>query len=128
MSVFAIFGKLIGGKKRDNPKSTGEAIQSLRETEEMLEKKQNFLEKKIESELVVARKNAKTNKKMAMNALKKKKRYDKQHQKIQGTLTTLEQQRKEISEAISKPIALGQNFDEEELQTELRNDVGRWSC
>merc|ERR550534_1104257 len=118
--------------------------------------------------MVVARKNAKTNKRMALNALKKKKRYDKQLQQIDGTLTTIEQQRealegantntavlqtmksaadalknahkgmdvdnvhdmmddiaeqqdvaKEISEAISTPVAFGQDFDEEELEAEL---------
>ena len=59
MSVFALFRKLFSGKKsktRDKPQTTGEAIQNLRETEEMLMKKQDFLEKKIESEMVVARK------------------------------------------------------------------------
>ena len=52
----SVFGKLFGGKKGDKPQTTGEAIQNLRETEEMLMKKQDFLEKKIESEMVVARK------------------------------------------------------------------------
>lgn len=164
----SVFGKLFGGKKGDKPQTTGEAIQNLRETEEMLMKKQDFLEKKIESEMVVARKNAKTNKRMALNALKKKKRYDKQLQQIDGTLTTIEQQRealegantntavlqtmksaadalknahkgmdvdnvhdmmddiaeqqdvaKEISEAISNPVAFGEDFDEDELEAEL---------
>jgi hypothetical protein len=52
----SVFGKLFGGKKGYKPQTTGEAIQNLRETEEMLMKKQDFLEKKIESEMVVARK------------------------------------------------------------------------
>ena len=102
----SVFGKLFGGKKGDKPQTTGEAIQNLRETEEMLEKKQNFLEKKIESELVVARKNARTNKKMAMNALKKKKRYDKQLQQIDGTLTTIEQQREALEGANTNTAVL----------------------
>lgn len=42
--------------------STGEAIQKLRETENMLIKKQEFLESKIEEELNTARKNASKNK------------------------------------------------------------------
>lgn len=71
MSAFA---KLFGGKKGDKPLTTGEAIQKLRETEEMLMKKQDFLEKKIESEVATARKNAKTNKRVALGALKRKKR------------------------------------------------------
>jgi len=36
------------GKKGEKAPTTGEAIQKLRETEEMLIKKQEFLEKKIE--------------------------------------------------------------------------------
>ena len=71
----SFFGKMFGMKKGEKPPTTGEAIQKLRETEEMLYKKQEFLEKKIAAEEAVARKNAKTNKRMALNALKKKKRY-----------------------------------------------------
>ncbi len=63
----SFFGKIFGsGKKGDKAPTTGEAIQKLRETEEMLMKKQDFLEKKIEQELDVARKNAKTNKRAAL--------------------------------------------------------------
>lgn len=54
--------KVFGGKKEDKAPTTGEAIQKLRETEEMLIKKQEFLEKKIEQELDVARKNGTKNK------------------------------------------------------------------
>lgn len=52
---------MFGGKKEVAP-STGEAIQKLRETENMLLKKQDFLEKKIELELDTARKNGTKNK------------------------------------------------------------------
>lgn len=57
----SFFGKMFGGKKEQAP-STGEAIQKLRETENMLIKKQEFLESKIEEELNIARKNASKNK------------------------------------------------------------------
>ena len=42
--------------------SSEEAIQKLRETEEMLQKKSDFLEKKIENELATAKKNGIKNK------------------------------------------------------------------
>ena len=42
-----MFGRMFG-KKEDKALSAGEAIQKLRETEEMLMKKQEYLEKKIE--------------------------------------------------------------------------------
>jgi charged multivesicular body protein 4 len=53
---------VFGGKKGEKPPTTGEAIQKLRETEEMLMKKQDFLEKKIEQEIAIARKNGTKNK------------------------------------------------------------------
>ena len=42
-----MFGRMFG-KKEDKALTSGEAIQKLRETEEMLVKKQEYLEKKIE--------------------------------------------------------------------------------
>jgi len=164
----SFFGKMFGGKKGDKAPTTGEAIQKLRETEDMLLKKQEFLEKKIDSELATAKKNAKTNKRAALQAIKRKKRFEAQLAQIDGTLTTMEQQRealegantntavlqtmseaakslkkahegmnvddvhemmddiaeqqdvaKEISEAISNPVAFGNEFDEDELEAEL---------
>jgi len=50
------------GKKGDKAPTPQEAIQRLRETEEMLQKKSDFLEKKIEQELAVAKKNGTKNK------------------------------------------------------------------
>lgn len=50
------------GKKEDKAPTTGEAIQKLRETEEMLNKKQSFLETKIDQEILTAKKNASKNK------------------------------------------------------------------
>jgi charged multivesicular body protein 4 len=134
----------------------------------MLIKKQDFLEKKIEQEISIARKNGTKNKRAAIQALKRKKRYEKQLQQIDGTLSTIEMQRealdgantntavlqtmknaadalkgahhhmdvdqvhdmmddiaeqqdvaKEISEAISNPVAFGQDVDEDELEREL---------
>ena len=59
----------------------------------------DFLEKKIDQEMGIARKNAKTNKRAALQALKRKKRYDRQLQQIDGTLTTIEQQRNALEDA-----------------------------
>ncbi|XP_075215665.1 charged multivesicular body protein shrub [Lycorma delicatula] len=164
----SFLSKVFGGKKEDKGPTTGEAIQKLRETEEMLMKKQDFLEKKIEAEVAIARKNGTKNKRAAIQALKRKKRYEKQLQQIDGTLSTIEMQRealegantntavlqtmknaadalkaahqhmdvdqvhdmmddiaeqqdvaKEISEAISNPVAFGNDIDEDELEKEL---------
>jgi len=140
----------------------------LRETEELLIKKQEFLEKKIQDELKVAKQNGTKNKRVAIGALKRKKRYEKQLLQIDGTLSTIEMQRealesantntnvlqtmgdaakalqkahqnmdvdkvhdmmddiadqqevaREISDAISNPVAFGQECDEDELLAEL---------
>ncbi|XP_026068848.1 charged multivesicular body protein 4b-like [Carassius auratus] len=165
----SLFGKLFGssgkGGKSPNPQ---EAIQRLRETEEMLTKKQEFLEKKIDQELVTAKRNGTKNKRAALQALKRKKRYEKQLTQIDGTLSTIEFQRealenahtnteiiknmgfaakamkaahdnmdidkvdelmqditeqqeisREITDAISKPVVFGEEFDEDELLAEL---------
>ncbi|XP_011497111.1 PREDICTED: charged multivesicular body protein 4b [Ceratosolen solmsi marchali] len=164
----SFFTKVFGGKKDSSIPTTAEAIQKLRETEEMLIKKQDFLESKIEQEILTARKNGTKNKRAAIQALKRKKRYEKQLQQIDGTLSTIEMQRealesantntavlttmknaadalkaahqhmdvdqvhdmmddiaeqqdvaKEISDAISNPVAFGQDIDEDELEKEL---------
>lgn len=165
----SLFGKLFGttGKAGKGP-SPQEAIQRLRDTEEMLTKKQEFLEKKIEHELLTARQHGTKNKRAALQALKHKKRYEKQLAQIDGTLSTIEFQREalenantntevlknmgfaakamqaahenmdidkvddlmqditeqqelaqEISDAISKPVGFGEDFDEDELMAEL---------
>ncbi|XP_015510120.1 charged multivesicular body protein 4 [Neodiprion pinetum] len=164
----SFFSKVFGGKKEPTAPSTAEAIQKLRETEEMLMKKQDFLEKKIDIEKQTARKNGTANKRAAIQALKRKKRYEKQLLQIDGTLSTIEMQRealegantntavlttmnsaaaalkaahqhmdvdqvhdmmddiaeqqdvaREISDAISNPVAFGQDVDEDELAKEL---------
>lgn len=63
----------------------------------MLTKKQEFLEKKIEQELMIAKKNARTtNKRVALMALKRKKRLEQQLTQIDGTLSTIEFQREAL--------------------------------
>ena len=60
MSLFSrIFGS---GKKGEKAPTPQEGIQRLREVEEMLIKKSDFLEKKIQSEIATAKKNGTKNK------------------------------------------------------------------
>jgi charged multivesicular body protein 4b len=56
----------------------------LRSCEEMLIKKQEYLEKKIQEELVIIKKNGMKNKRVALQALKRKKRIEKQLEQIDG--------------------------------------------
>ncbi|XP_070758732.1 charged multivesicular body protein 4b isoform X2 [Enoplosus armatus] len=96
----SLFGKLFGsGGKGGKAPTPQEAVQRLRETEEMLAKKQDFLEKKIDQELLTAKKNGTKNKRAALQALKRKKRYEKQLAQIDGTLSTIEFQREALENA-----------------------------
>ncbi|XP_044263333.1 charged multivesicular body protein 4b [Tribolium madens] len=101
----SFFGKMFG-KKEEKAPSTGEAIQKLRETEDMLIKKQEYLESKIEQEILTAKKNASKNKRAAIQALKRKKRYEKQLQQIDGTLSTIEMQREALEGANTNTAVL----------------------
>lgn len=58
----SLLSKIFGGGKGAAAPSPQEAIQKLRETEDMLTKKQEFLEDKIEQELQTAKKNGTKNK------------------------------------------------------------------
>ncbi|KAG9283500.1 charged multivesicular body protein 4c [Astyanax mexicanus] len=91
---------------KSKPRSRGgaapspqEAINRLRETEAMLTKKQEYLEKKIEQEIIIAKKNGTKNKRAALQALKRKKRFEQQLTQIDGTLSTIEFQREALENA-----------------------------
>ncbi|KAL5467535.1 hypothetical protein EMCRGX_G031779 [Ephydatia muelleri] len=88
-----------GGKGKEDQPSPQVAIQKLRETEEMLGKISEFLEKEIAKELAAAKQACMKNKRAAMNALKRKKRLEKQLQQIDGTLSTIEFQREALENA-----------------------------
>ncbi|KAK0390306.1 hypothetical protein QR680_019292 [Steinernema hermaphroditum] len=94
-----MFSNIFGNKKQPPAPTTQEAIQQLRETEEMLVKKQEFLEQKIGAEVATAKKHGTNNKRLALHALKRKKQYEKQLNHIDGTLTTIEFQRQTLENA-----------------------------
>ncbi|XP_063404519.1 charged multivesicular body protein 4c-like [Mytilus trossulus] len=83
-----------------------ETVENLKEKEVMLGKKQDFLEKKVDKELKLAKENAATNKTVALQALKRKKRYEKQLQQVDGTLTTMEFQREALEQATTNKEVL----------------------
>ncbi|KAJ5069333.1 charged multivesicular body protein 4c [Anaeramoeba ignava] len=88
--------KLFGRKKKKNVKptteQTRESITKLRDTIQMLEKRETYLQQKIDAELINAKKNATKNKRSALQSLKKKKFYEQQIEKAQSTKMTLESQ------------------------------------
>ncbi|CAF4771512.1 unnamed protein product, partial [Rotaria sp. Silwood2] len=99
-------GSSKGGAKMKTAQTPQEAIQQLRDVEDVLNKKVEHLEAKINEETGIARRDARTNKRNALNALKRKKRLEKTLQQIDGTLTTLEYQR----EALQNAAMNGQAF------------------
>ena len=56
------FMRLFGGNRGGKPPNPQEAIQQLRETTEMLQKKSDYLEKKIETEIATAKRHGTKNK------------------------------------------------------------------
>ncbi|XP_078501057.1 charged multivesicular body protein 4a isoform X2 [Lissotriton helveticus] len=99
-----IFGK--GKNAKGKAPSPQEAIQKLRETEEIMVKKQEFLEGKIQQELATAKKHGTKNKRAALQALKRKKRYEQQLSQIDGTLSTIEFQRESLENATTNTEVL----------------------
>ena len=61
-SMETTLSRIFGSGKKGEPLSPQRAIQKLRETEEMLSKKSEFLEKRIEKELNAAKKHGMKNK------------------------------------------------------------------
>ncbi|XP_020851481.1 charged multivesicular body protein 4c [Phascolarctos cinereus] len=96
MSKLGKFFKGGNSSKGKAAPSPQEALARLRETEEMLGKKQEYLESRIQRELALAKKHGTHNKRAALQALKRKKRFEKQLTQIDGTLSTIEFQREAL--------------------------------
>ena len=83
--------KLFGKPKQAGP-TPQQSIEKLKETLVMLEKREDYLQKKAINELKFAKQNASSNKRAAMMALKRKKAYESQIEKLGGARLTIEQQ------------------------------------
>ena len=70
--------------------TTLDAINKLKETIELLEKKTTHIENKVGIEIRTAKENGMKNKRLALTALKRKRRLEKQLAQIDGTISTLE--------------------------------------
>jgi len=89
--------KLFQKKKKETPQDT---IARLRESLETLDKREQFLDKKIQQQLAEAKRyNAAGNKRMAVAALKRKKMLMDQQQKIAGAREKIELQMSAIESA-----------------------------
>ncbi|KAI0326679.1 Snf7-domain-containing protein [Cubamyces sp. BRFM 1775] len=89
--MMAGFMSYFGGR-RDPKQSSRDAIVTLRQQLQMIEKKEEYLQKKIEEEVKKARANAVTNKAAATNALRRKKVTEQELERLQNTRFQLEMQ------------------------------------
>jgi len=87
------------GGRKDPKATTREAIVTLRQQLQMLEKKEDYLMKKIDEELKKARANAISNKPAATAALRRKKQFETELERLGGTRLTLETQVNAIESA-----------------------------
>ncbi|AXA51668.1 charged multivesicular body protein 4 [Malassezia restricta] len=155
--------------RRDNKNSARDAIIGLREQLHLMAKKEEHLLTKIDDELRKAKEHVTNNKRAAQAALRQKKMYETELDRLAGSRMTLETQvnaienanmnletmramqrgsaalksihanmdidrvdntmdsireemalSNEISEAISNPVGMGHELDEEELRNELQ--------
>ena len=97
INIIYITMKRLFGKKKENPQDT---IAKLRESLETLDKREQFLDKKIQQQLADAKRyNAAGNKRMAVAALKRKKLLTDQQTKIMGAREKIELQLNAIESA-----------------------------
>ncbi|KHJ79768.1 SNF7 family protein [Oesophagostomum dentatum] len=79
--------------------TTQRALENLEETERMLLKKQDYLERKIKEEQETARSYATTNKVLALQALDRKKKFESQLARNVGVLKNIASQRSALENA-----------------------------
>jgi charged multivesicular body protein 4 len=80
------------GARRDSKQAARDAIVSLRQQLQMIEKKEDYLQKKIDEELKKAKANAVSNKAVATQALRRKKQSETEVERLSGQRLQLEQQ------------------------------------
>jgi len=90
--MMASFMSYFGGGRKDPKSAARDAIVGLRQQLQMIEKKQEYLEKKIEEETKKARANAVSNKSAATAALKRKKMSEQELDRLAGSRLQLEMQ------------------------------------
>ncbi|KAF7798933.1 hypothetical protein EIP86_010161 [Pleurotus ostreatoroseus] len=89
--MMASFMSYFGGR-RDPKQSSRDAIVTLRQQLQMIEKKEEHLNQRITQETKTAKENSVTNKNVAMAALKRRKMLESEIEKLQSTRFQLEMQ------------------------------------
>ncbi|EIW82363.1 vacuolar-sorting protein SNF7 [Coniophora puteana RWD-64-598 SS2] len=89
--MMASFMSYFGGR-RDTKQAARDAIVGLRQQLQLIEKKEEHLQRKVEEELKKARANAVSNKPLATQALRRKKAHETEIDRLAGTRLQLEMQ------------------------------------
>lgn len=103
----SLFGKIFGGKSSKPEPTTQGALQDLGGMEELLIKKQEYLNRQIETSVLTAKKYVATNKRLALKALKEKKVHEKNLEQIEGILNTIHHQKSSLENAALHAEVLG---------------------
>ncbi|KAF8558920.1 Snf7-domain-containing protein [Imleria badia] len=90
-TMMASFMSFFGGK-RDSKQAARDTIVSLRQQLQMIEKKEDHLQKRIDEELKKAKANAVSNKAVATQALRRKKQSEAEMERLNGQRLQLEAQ------------------------------------
>ncbi|XP_029290202.1 charged multivesicular body protein 4b-like isoform X2 [Cottoperca gobio] len=138
----SLFGKLFsGGEKVKKTSCLQEEMEKLPLREELLMKKKEFLKKKIDQELLIAKNNSRKNRK-ALQALRRKKWYEKHlkytdcavkamrstHEhinvvnKVNDLIKDITEEHdltQDMSDTLHTSVSFGVEFDEDELLAEL---------
>lgn len=112
------------GKAQKAPKPT-DAIGKLKDTLSLLEKRDSFLQEKVQKELALAKQHAsKNNKKLALQCLKRKRLYETQMQKLDGARYTIEQQVASIENMVTSLEALSAMKAGSRAMTMMQDQIG----
>jgi len=107
VELMALLNKLFGpSPQKKDVASPQQSIDRLRQTLEMLEKREAYLESKVLKEVQTAKANATKNKRAAIMALKRKKAYETQINNLGGARLTIETQIMAIEGATTNVAAL----------------------
>ncbi|VDP32190.1 unnamed protein product [Echinostoma caproni] len=87
------------GSKKSSTNTTKDAVHKLEDTRDLLVKKSEYLEKKIEECIAAAKKYGMKNKRAALRALAQKKEYEKQLTRMDNTLSIIENQLQTLDNA-----------------------------
>ncbi|XP_015368744.1 PREDICTED: charged multivesicular body protein 4b-like [Diuraphis noxia] len=141
----SFFRKFFGRKKKEKESSTRpldevDVLYKLRSTEQLLMARREIMDTNIKKELAIIKQNNISNKRVALNALKRKNCYEKQSSQIEGILLTVIKQRLALENANTNKILVNvmkstlntvkmtnQNINIDDIQNMI-DDIAKSHC